>query len=621
MKRPKQHVIDSQAQLLFKQSLPPEWIVRPLEPDYGIDYEVEVVEGGSFTGLRLYVQLKGTLSPKYTDASLSISFARDKLIYYSEKVNRPVFIIVADLVNNACLWLYAQRFIREVLRVTNPRWYLQESVTLHIPKANKLPETLESLVQATKTGAQEEFVQQFGRPPLRLALEIEDKLGDPKAIAEAIKQNEYESASVRFDLVDACFEAGDRDSALRELENLFESTKKGQMPEIHIESAARLALELGVLNPWFDNNVLKKCVNILDQALSRSEECAQKGIVLVARATKALLFFLFSFRRVIESKFFIDIATRSKSGMEGMFNLQQTQYWMDLQAADDELRSFIHESIQSNEIRAACIIAARLAQAYSTMYPMIRIWQSEETSYPIALSARQLSEYADKLAISLDDPSLRCFVMQVKASLQFVTFDRSYGSTLDEMKQIALNAKLRTFVRAADALLQHMKSNEDLLEQKPSPDENQTPLSLEEEAAMIRWAAEMTGVDLEDDNDPVAQTINLAIRDLNPERILKFCDHLHMLYTDIGGIFAQMYGLGSAGGKLVYCETKDKAIEGMQLDGMLEVFKLRFCEGCDKQSPRPEDWHWTREWQRERLTKMPTGLERYLQRYRAMYGV
>lgn len=212
MKRPKQHVTDSQAQLLFKQSLPPEWIVRPLEPDYALDYEVEIVEAASLTGLTFYVQLKGMQSPKYTGPSLSLSFARDKLIYYSEKVNRPVFIIVADLVSNACLWLYAQRFIREVLRDTNPRWYLQESVTLHIPKANKLPDTLNSLVQATKTGTREEFVQQFGRPTLRLALEIEDKLGDPKAIAEAIKQNEYESASVRFDLVDACFQTGDRDS-------------------------------------------------------------------------------------------------------------------------------------------------------------------------------------------------------------------------------------------------------------------------------------------------------------------------------------------------------------------------------------------------------------------------
>jgi hypothetical protein len=125
MKRPKQHAIDSQAQLLFQQSLPPEWVPRLCVPDYGIDYEVDIVEGESFTGFTFYVQLKGTTSPRYTSEFLRLPFEVDKLIYYSEKVKRPVFIIIVDLANNACLWLYAQRFVREILRVNNPNWYLQ----------------------------------------------------------------------------------------------------------------------------------------------------------------------------------------------------------------------------------------------------------------------------------------------------------------------------------------------------------------------------------------------------------------------------------------------------------------------------------------------------------------
>ena len=396
MKRPKQHVIDTQAQSLFRQSLPAEWVVRPTAPDYGIDYEVEIVEGGSLTGFTFYVQLKGTLSPKYADASLCLPFEVDKLSYYSEKVNRPVFILVADLVNNACLWLYAQRYVRGVLRANNPHWYSQRSVTLYVPRANELPATWQLLMQAVKEGSREEFINQFGRPPLRLTLEIEDKLGDPQAIAAAIKQNEIESASVTFDLVDACLEVEDRGRALQELENLFESTKNSAMPELHIESATRLVHELGILDPA----VFEKCVSTLDQALSRAGECVHKGVVLVARATKILLLLLFSFTRVMESRLFIDIATRSKSGMEDMIKLQQTQHWVDFQAADDGLRSLIHESIESNEIRAACNITAMLAQAYSTIYPMIRLLEGEEISTPIATSAEQLLEYAEKLELS-----------------------------------------------------------------------------------------------------------------------------------------------------------------------------------------------------------------------------
>jgi len=614
MQRPKQHVIDTQAQSLFRQSLPAEWVVRPIAPDYGIDYEVEIVEESSLTGFTFYVQLKGTQSPRWNDLSLCLPFEVDKLSYYSEKVKRPVFILVADLVNNTCLWLYTQRFIREVLRVSKPRWYLQRSVTLYVPRANRLPETWKLLMQAVKEGTREELINQFGRPPLRLTLEIEDKLGDPQAIAEAIKQNDMESASVRFDLIDACLEIEDRDQALRELEKLFESTKTNEMPEIHIESAMRLVHELGILDP----TVFEKCVNILDQALSRSEECAHKGVVLVARATKILLFLLFNSMRVMESRVFIDIATHSKSGMEDMRKLQQTQHWVDFQAADDALRSLIHESIKSNEIRAACHITAMLAQAYSSIYPMMRLVEGEEISTPLATSAEQLLEYSEKLALSLHNPSLRCFVMQTKAQLQFVTRDKGYELTLGEMKNIALSAKLRPFIKASDTLLQGMKSSEkELWGMEPSSNKNKTPLSLEEEAAAIRSVAKMTRVDLENDDDPIAQTINLAIRDLNPEIILKFCEHLHVQYTSAGGIYAQLYGLGSAGGKVIYCEIKDKAMEGMQLDGILEFFKLRYCNECEMRSQRPEKWNLTREWKRERQANMPEGLKRYL---RQAYG-
>lgn len=614
MKRPKQHIIDTQAQALFKQSLPSEWVIRPMVPDYGIDYEVEIVEKGLLTGFTFYVQLKGTLSPKYADGSLCLPFEVEKLRYYSERVNMPVLIVVADLTNQTCLWLYIQKYIREVLRPSNPHWYSQKRVTLFLPGANKIPETWESLAQVAKEGVREELIKQFGRPPLRLTLEIEDKLGDPQAIAEAIKQNDLESATVKFDLIDACIEIEDRGQALRELEKLFESTKTNEMPEIHIESAIRLVDELGILDP----SVFEKCVNILDQALSRADECAYKGVVLVARATKILLFLLFNSMRVMESRVFIDIATHSKSGMEDMLKLQQTQHWVGFQAADDALRSLIHESIKSNEIRAACHITAMLAQAYSSIYPMMRLVEGEEISTPIATSAEQLLEYSEKLALSLHNPSLRCFVMQTKAQLQFVTRDKGYEATLGEMKNIALSAKLRPFIKSADTLLQGMKSNEkELWGIEPSSNNNKTPLSLEEEAATIRSVAKMTRVDLEDDDDPIAQTINLAIRDLNPERIVKFCKHLHVQYTSSGGIYADQYGLGSAGGKVIYCELKDKAVEGMQLDGILEVFKLRSCKECEMRSPRPEKWKLTREWKRERQANMPEGLIRYL---RKAYG-
>ena len=64
MKRPKSHEIDSKAQQVFRSALPPAWVVRDQNPDYGIDYLVEVAESERMTGVTLAVQLKGTTSLK-----------------------------------------------------------------------------------------------------------------------------------------------------------------------------------------------------------------------------------------------------------------------------------------------------------------------------------------------------------------------------------------------------------------------------------------------------------------------------------------------------------------------------------------------------------------------------
>jgi hypothetical protein len=75
-RRPQQHVIDSQAQDLFRSKLPSHWVVREYRPDYGIDFSVELFEEpnedekGYFVtntlGEHLLFQLKGVESANET---------------------------------------------------------------------------------------------------------------------------------------------------------------------------------------------------------------------------------------------------------------------------------------------------------------------------------------------------------------------------------------------------------------------------------------------------------------------------------------------------------------------------------------------------------------------------
>lgn len=58
--RPRAHVLEELSRQAFRAALPAEWVVRPVDDDYGIDREVEIFEAGRTTGLMFKVQLKSS---------------------------------------------------------------------------------------------------------------------------------------------------------------------------------------------------------------------------------------------------------------------------------------------------------------------------------------------------------------------------------------------------------------------------------------------------------------------------------------------------------------------------------------------------------------------------------
>lgn len=72
MKRPDQHVIDSEADALFR-TVSADWSVNGSERDYGWDYVVEVFRDGDSTGVKFNVQLKGSRQTAYSADGTFIS--------------------------------------------------------------------------------------------------------------------------------------------------------------------------------------------------------------------------------------------------------------------------------------------------------------------------------------------------------------------------------------------------------------------------------------------------------------------------------------------------------------------------------------------------------------------
>jgi hypothetical protein len=104
--------VDKAACLLFEAWLPGKWLPRRQDPDYHVDYRVEVVTGGEPTGLHFQAQVKGRSTHKRRTSKLAEPMRTKHLRYYL-RCQEPVFIFLIDPATKQGNWLFIQAYLRE----------------------------------------------------------------------------------------------------------------------------------------------------------------------------------------------------------------------------------------------------------------------------------------------------------------------------------------------------------------------------------------------------------------------------------------------------------------------------------------------------------------------------
>jgi hypothetical protein len=144
LKRPEQHVTDSEADAIFRAAFS-EWAVNASERDYGRDYVVEVFRHGVSTGLLFNAQLKGSRHTQYSSSGEFISqpLEREAAEYLTRQLQQPTFLFHADVNTNQLFWSAIQ--LDEGVMATLERGETQ-SLTVRIPTSNVLPGQIESFL-------------------------------------------------------------------------------------------------------------------------------------------------------------------------------------------------------------------------------------------------------------------------------------------------------------------------------------------------------------------------------------------------------------------------------------------------------------------------------------------
>lgn len=124
------HAIEEMAESAFQSLLSESEhfiLQRADRKDYGTDCQIEVLDQGRPTNVRLHVQLKGTERPLNADGSLSISVRRTNLNYL---VAQPYSVFVAYHVPTASLRIASVESVLRHYEHESINWTQQETLTV-----------------------------------------------------------------------------------------------------------------------------------------------------------------------------------------------------------------------------------------------------------------------------------------------------------------------------------------------------------------------------------------------------------------------------------------------------------------------------------------------------------
>lgn len=126
--------IGEKGQNIFTACLSSSWVAQRLNPDYHIDYRVEIFCSNEPCGLRFLAQIRSQKTLRCVDNKYYALPLETKHVKYYYEQREPVFLVAVDLASGACYYLFIQEYVEK--KLSNKNWSKQRKVTVHIPREN-----------------------------------------------------------------------------------------------------------------------------------------------------------------------------------------------------------------------------------------------------------------------------------------------------------------------------------------------------------------------------------------------------------------------------------------------------------------------------------------------------
>gem|GEM_PF-4789191 len=610
--------INRESGRIFQALLLPSWALRSQEDqeDYGVDAEIEITSAkDKATGFIFKVQLKGTSVAKYDDVGqLVFSEASvERFTYYTSGLRIPLIFVVCDIAAGQCFWKRVQgnRQLESDLRdaIKNN----QQTFTIKLQASRKLLKTAESAAEVAdavqgaldtitlrglKAISPESVREHIGHEPDIEATEKQFRLFAGLAATESIRKM-MGSGDLR----------GAAEKARALLESESESAEIRVVGGLNLVHTYNLSLRnQGLPNAAFEGARMRFGVasRMLEVARrSRCETRIRRYVRIYARAA----------RMQINGRVAVALALSERAQaaqgetLAGPFTHLQRLQVSALVAKDFfKLRDALYRLGSQGFFSVMPYALSEVAENIIPYVSALRLTGREDLANAYVDALFDFLPFCvgivARLALGTDKTELLTHLGTRLLGLADYTDKSSMAGLLKRFeKALEAEASLGSFTEVVVALQTLVEEVQSVPEQTGKP-------SWEELRSYYIQQAAALGIDLDNPNDRIAEVVRIGLDDLDPTRVLKNCQHMHVI-TTFRGVPAEMLGLPTAGGKRIICLKHGHGVENLSLDNAYEFSAKSYpwtkgeirCDNCADKAPHPADWEWSEEWHAQQQPK------------------
>ena len=557
---------------------PKNWSLSELSEDYGIDYFVQVFDKDTdeATNISFIIQLKGTEKYKKHGNHVKFQIRTDYLKYYYNKVDKPVFLVVVDVINEEYCCLFIQKYINEELNIKRSNWKSQETVTVDIPIKNTFsnPKIIEQVAEKGSTYCN---LLIYGIPTQELMWKVKNITNDPIKKSEDLKNkySEIYSAQTRvgFEFIQ---NQNDSINAKKSFQSIYNKTKDDKDNIIHhLNSIAALisfcnlenkkqlfhfineGLELSIENNITYFEYYFNCLKLESQSLILQNEL-QKNLLI---------------QKISENN---NSSNKIKEYLKKKIYIENNQLYTFY-------GNFILYLIKIMDNKELYMFLELMRMLLGVLINHVYITYNFTTKDVLNLMLYRIEQliaiFSKIIDVSTDFSHYKYEFYKYKILYHYLKQDCYPTKLLEEYEELAKQYNVKYHINLIKSLKEQISM--------PVPNKDFSDITYNDLLELYEKLLLIEGIDLKNNND---ETINLkqAIKDLNPKRILDNCIHLELYY--VPNEIPSKLRLYSEGLKILYCKY-GKIKSNCNLDKAFASFNNEFCSNCKYKTTQDIEWN------------------------------